>query len=274
MRRRVGFSLMLAAAAAGAFVGVRAQPAASGEHELTAAFPGGRYFVVGCGFSHRNNDDPIAFPGQPGRSHNHTYVGNRSVDASSTPASLRGAGSSCGDVGDSSAYWTPTLFVDRDPINPFAGLAYYVKRTSAPVQPFPAGLKMIAGDADATRPQSNAVVAWSCGGIGSPGRFAAVPACSMHQALQLRVDFPNCWNGRNLDSADHKRHMAYSSGARCPASHPVPVPTITLLFLYPPVPAQARLSSGRFGAHADFINGWDQDVLSMLVAALNRGGYR
>ena len=32
-------------------------------------FPGGRYFVIGCGFSHFNNDDPIVFPGQPGKAH-------------------------------------------------------------------------------------------------------------------------------------------------------------------------------------------------------------
>ena len=249
-------------------------PAASGKAPLAEPFPGGRYFVVGCGFSHRNNDDPIALPGQPGRSHNHTYVGNRSVDASSTAASLRDGRSSCGDLGDSSAYWTPTLFSGREPVRPFVGLAYYVKRTSAPVGPFPAGLKMIAGDPDATRPQSKAIVSWTCGGVGSPARYVAVPVCSQHQALQLRVDFPNCWNGRHLDSADHRRHMAYSSGRRCPATHPVPVPTISLLFLYPPIPAGARISSGRYGAHADFINGWDQDVLALLVDTLNRADRR
>ena len=34
---------------------------------------------------------------------------------------------------------------------------------------------------------------------------------------------------------------------------------------------QRRLlqASGRFGAHADFMNGWNQDTLEALVAALN-----
>jgi len=66
-------------------------------------FPGGSYFVVGCGFSHMNNDDPIVFPGKPGASHNHTFIGNRAVDAATTPASLLGGDSSCPDVGDASA---------------------------------------------------------------------------------------------------------------------------------------------------------------------------
>ena len=44
-----------------------------------------------CTFSHRNQDDPILYPRQPGRSHDHTYFGNRSTNAMSTPASLRRA---------------------------------------------------------------------------------------------------------------------------------------------------------------------------------------
>src|SRR5438034_2889321 len=41
-------------------------------------------FVSGCRFSHRNTDDPIVFPGQPGKSHDHTFIGNDSTDAFST----------------------------------------------------------------------------------------------------------------------------------------------------------------------------------------------
>lgn len=237
-------------------------------------FPGGRYYTIGCGFSHRNNDDPVALPRQPGRSHNHTYIGNRTVNAATTAASLRGGPSTCEANGDSSAYWVPTLYVGRTPIAPLVGLAYYVKRTAAPIQPFPTGLKMIAGDPDAIRPQDRAIVGWSCGGVGSANRFATVPECPEYEALQLRVHFPDCWDGERADSADHRRHLAYSSSRRCPATHPVAVPGITLIFLYAPVPASARLSSGKYGSHADFINGWDQDVLAFLIAGLNRVGDR
>lgn len=154
------------------------------------------------------------------------------------------------------------------------GLAYYVKRTTDAMQPFPQGLKMIAGDADATRPQPTSIVSWGCGRLGDPLRASAVPACPASQVLQFRIDFPNCWNGRSLDGTDHKRHMAYSSGGRCPSSHPVAVPTLMLIFLYPPVPRGAQLSSGRYGGHADFINGWDPDALGPLVGALNTVGDR
>lgn len=82
--------------------------------------------------------------------------------------------------------------------------------------------------------------------------------------LQLRVTFPNCWNGRTLDSGDHKRHMKYPSRGRCPASHPVALPGLVLVVLYPPVPLGAMVATGHFGAHADFMNGWNVDVLSRI----------
>ena len=64
--------------------------------------------------------------------------------------------------------------------------------------------------------------------------------------------------------------MAYAVGGTCPRTHPVALPSLVLIFLYPSTglvrPLQA---SGRFGAHADFVNGWDQEQLEALVAALN-----
>ena len=47
------------------------------------------------------------------------------------------------------------------------------------------------------------------------------------------------------------------------------VPTLIVVLLYPPVPKSARPASGKFAAHADFMNGWDQDELAGLVASLN-----
>lgn len=42
--------------------------------------------------------------------------------------------------------------------------------------------------------------------------------------LRAEVFFPSCWDGKNLDSANHKDHMAYPSlmdDGVCPDSHPV-----------------------------------------------------
>ena len=238
--------------------------------QTSRPFPGGSYFVVGCGFSHMNNDDPIVFPGKPGASHTHTFIGNRAVDAATTPASLLGGDSSCPDVGDASAYWVPTLFSGGRAVTPLVGVGYYVRRTLGPVQAFPPGLKMIAGNSNARRPQSLSVVGWGCGGVGALPRSTSVLSCPSDQALHLRATFPNCWNGRDLDSVDHQRHLAYSVGGMCPRSHPVALPSLMLIFLYPSTQLVRPLqASGRFGAHADFVNGWDQETLEALVAALN-----
>jgi Domain of unknown function (DUF1996) len=257
--------LMLTVLAAG----VLAATGISAPRDTT--FPGGSYFAIACSFSHRNNDDPIVHPGAPGRSHNHTYIGNKNVHAFSTAATLRGGETTCELPGDASTYWIPTLFVGTEPIIPLAGIVYYIKHTFGRVETLPPGLKMVAGNAEAKRAQSKIVGAWSCGGIGGKLRVSVLPQCRVDQALELRIHFPNCWNGKTLDSPNHKRHMAYSVNGVCPQSHPTPVPTIALILVYDSVPKRARLASGKFGLHADFINGWDEEVLQRLVDGLNYG---
>ena len=261
---------MLLAVIAGASMGTSGYSASSLTQAVAAGFPGGPHFVLRCRFTHRNNDDAIVFPGEPGRSHNHSYVGNFSVDASTQPGALLGGRTSCDFDADSSAYWAPTLYVGRRSVLPLAGFAYYVKRTSSDVVAHPAGLKMIAGNAAARRPQSTSIAAWSCGELGGGRKFSTIPACARNHLLQVQITFPNCWQGTSLDSPNHKLHMAYASGGTCPASHPIALPTLVLILLYPEVPVQAQVASGRFGIHADFMNGWNQEILARLVTALNR----
>ena len=62
--------------------------------------------------------------------------------------------------------------------------------------------------------------------------------------------------------------MAYSLRGRCPASHPVGVPAIALIFGYAHAggPGVELASGGQYSAHADFVNAWDQQALESLVA--------
>ena len=85
----------------------------------------------------------------------------------------------------------------------------------------------------------------------------------------MNVNFPDCWDGRRLDSSNHQAHMAYSSSGRCPGTHPVAVPMMRMMILYNSVGAGAQVSSGRFSEHGDFINAWDQDALAELVRRMN-----
>jgi hypothetical protein len=103
---------------------------------------------------------------------------------------------------------------------------------------------MLTGNAQARGRQPKGIVAWSCGEVGGRPRFATIPRCSEDSMLQLQATFPNCWDGRRLDSSDHRQHLRYASRADCPASHPVAMPTIVLIVLCPPVPSGAQVASG------------------------------
>ena len=227
-------------------------------------------FVVTCEFSHAAPDDPIVFPGQEGASHMHVFFGNRTTNASSTYDTMIGAATSCEQSLDTASYWAPALLdADRRMIEPEKAVAYYrpgpdIDATT--VQPYPAGLMMIAGDFAATEVQPVSVVAWSCG-VGAE-RESLPPKCTTESTLRMLITFPDCWNGVDLDVAGHRNHLRYSSSGRCPASHPVPIPQLTLTIIYPYVadPSQLSLASGSIvTGHADFLNSWDQDKLILEV---------
>ena len=259
--------VLLAAVALGTAGTAAASGPAASEHGGPSRYYGVAYFPVFCNFSHRNQDDPIVFPNHPGRSHDHTFFGNTSTNARSTVGSLRQAGTTCRVTADRAAYWAPTLFVAGKPVEPAQMVAYYVRRTHEPVRAFPRGLKMIAGNAAARSPQSLRIVSWSCGREVS----SSIPSCDSfgfrRATLRLQVNFPSCWDGVHLDSADHKSHMAYATSGVCPSSHPVAVPGLTLVIAYPVTGgANAELASGgQLSGHADFVNAWDQETLSALV---------
>jgi hypothetical protein len=218
-------------------------------------------FVVRCDFSHQNNDDPIVFPGQPGKAHTHDFFGNRSTNYASTYRSLQAATTTCFDPDDKAAYWVPSLKWGDLPVRPSHALLYYRTASKAPasIKPHPAKLKVV--------PRSRA--SWRC----LPGTYSASPPtqCSSGR-LVVQIDFPDCSNGR-LDSSDHLKHMAYSvwsSGTkRCPSTHPTPVPALNMNVHYsiPTTSGRVTLSSGDASTqHADFFNAWNQPELARLVS--------
>lgn len=264
---RLGLPAVVLAAGAAA-VAVATAPAGSAK-TAAARVPMEVNFVSHCRFSHRAADDPIVSPGRPGASHDHSFVGNTSTSAFSTLESLRGASTTCHRPGDTAAYWMPTLLVDGRPVAPLAAQIYYRRRTTAPVRAFPTGLKMIAGEAHATTPQDRRVTFWNCGVEAGVPPSSSVPTCPAGRSMGLRlhVTFPSCWDGRSLDSADHQSHMAYPRRGSCPATHPVAVPAISLIYRYPVAggPNVALASGGQYSAHADFFNAWNERALARLV---------
>jgi len=263
----LGIAGVVAAAAIAVWAALAAGPSTSGAKAVNPF--AGVNFISACRFSHEATDDPIVYPGQPGKSHDHTFVGNTSTDANSTLDSLRAAGTTCQRPADKAGYWMPTLIVDGQAVMPAGATIYYRRNTLARVHAFPAGFKMIAGDSKATTPQDRRITFWNCGVESGMPPSDTPPACpdGRGEGLRLHVNFPSCWDGRSTDSADHKSHVAYPTAGVCPADHPVAVPVITLIYRYPVSGDHefALSSGGVYSAHADFFNAWNQGRLTQLV---------
>jgi hypothetical protein len=270
VRARVLFialaGLVLVALASGALA---KPPTRDQRGDLGRADLRGVNFIENCRFSHRAPDDPIVFPGKPGASHEHTFVGNRTTNAFSSFGSLRSGSTTCLRADDTAAYWVPTLYQGATPVLPRAATIYYRRGTFAEVRTFPNDLRVIAGNAAATTLQGRRVTFWNCGVNGGIQPSSTVPTCPATRGsfLRLHVRFPNCWDGVRLDSPDHKSHMAYSLRGSCPVSHPVAVPAIEQIYLYPSLGGEGfSLASGsELSAHADFVNAWKPGALKRLV---------
>ncbi len=227
-------------------------------------------FVSRCAYSHSAPDDPIVFFGQRGASHLHDFIGNKTTDAFSTHATLRRGGTTCHLPGDTGAYWAPALYDDGKLKVPTKALIYYRLGTKArqTIRAFPAGLKVLAKN-------ENVRVHWWCFDRNGQGtKYTAIPTCPDGTALAIDIRFPDCWNGRSNDSADHSSHMAFNKNGACPSSHPRPMPQLSLNIEYPSDGGNIVLGSPDkpVAAHADFFNSWDQKELERLVrVCLNAG---
>jgi hypothetical protein len=263
-------------------------------------------FRTMCNWTKISFDDPIVYPGQPGAAHAHVFAGNTSIDAYTTVDNIRsrGNGSCRGGTINLSGYWAPAM-IDTGtgkPIAPKSFLIYYktgnctymvdcggpvAGQTQQPlnIRPIPQGLRMLAGDASRASP--GGVGRFSCMQTSGPDAGNArsgtvgstIPTnCQGGDEIWMAVSFPQCWDGQNLDSPDHRSHMAYEiAGAfvagkqwSCPATHPVVIPKITITVIYT-VPANLVTSNWRlssdvysgpagYSAHADWMNGWDPAI--------------
>ena len=231
----------------------------------------GASFRVSCAPAVVDAVDPIVMPGHAGMSHFHQFFGNLAIDENTTAASLRAEpATSCRNGADSSGYWVPTLINDGAMVSPTGVEITYRKSVSAPVVAHPAGLMLIAGSSKATEAQATSIVSWSCSGSNAAGT-ADPTVCRNRQNLVATIRFPECWDGVNLDSADHKSHVRYASNGVC-AAGTVALPQIEMRINYPRQTAVSTLSlaSGSiFSMHADFFNGWNQRRFERQVAGLN-----
>jgi hypothetical protein len=256
--------------------------------EVPVVTDGTGSFRTTCSLASFAFDDPIVYPGRPNASHLHVFFGNTAINAGSTPRSVASSGSSTcrGGTLNRTGYWMPALFDSRagEIQTPDEAVFYYktgYNTDPKSIKPIPADLRMIAGDKLATSKQE--YVEWYCRDANTPPSGSIPTNCRVGDAVRLAIQFPQCWDGQNLDSPDHKSHMAYPiirnppQLTTCPSTHPVMIPVITEHFDFPitstSAPAYWRLSSdmyatslaGGFSAHADWMGGWDKETMNTIV---------
>jgi len=224
-------------------------------------------FNAACTYSHSFKDDPIVFPGLPGASHMHSFLGNRSTNASTTTESLfANTATSCGPALDLSAYWIPTLYQNGVAIEPAGVTVYYGSRLAdpTPTVPFPQGFRMISGDAkkQVATPAGAPGQFWCAGIGGETGRSTDGnwPVCAQTADLTYQLTFPDCWDGVHLDSPDHKSHIANAQNGACGGAFPVTIPNVSFVIDYNTHGSAAgyTLASGMASSmHGDTFFAWD-----------------
>ncbi len=257
-------------------------------------------------------DDPVVFPGEPGRSHLHQFFGNTEANGASTYATLRTTGAStCNNALNRSAYWIPAMFDGQgNVVRPDYVSVYYKRRPAGdPIctpgsgsdrymgecVDLPRGLRFIFGYNMSNPGGGSGGGYFNCDGPGAvsghfPDMVQAAVNCPNGARLGALLSAPDCWDGKRLDSPNHRDHMAYPSYGgwgylKCPATHPKVVPSFSMGVWYSVddnlnrtgvqdntgrtwhlasdiMPGMAPMRAGT-SLHGDWFGAWDDSVMQM-----------
>jgi len=254
-----------------------------------------------CSAGQISYDDPIVYPGKPGAAHLHQFFGNLGATALSTYESLRKSGeSTCQNDLNRSAYWMPAMLDGKgNVVRPDFVSIYYKRRPATDsfcttaargCVGIPRGLRFVFGW-DQTRPNERqprnnklfnfkCVQGWTPTTAAFPDMIEPMKACMPGQWLSATISTPQCWNGVELDSKDHRSHLAemVRNGNRglnaCPASHPWIIPQFTMGVSYSievgddptlwtlssddMLPPAMRRPGSTF--HSDYFEAWQDEI--------------
>jgi hypothetical protein len=261
--------------------------------------------------------DPIVNPGQLYTPHLHQIVGGNSFNLTMDPAGhdlpTLSTCTSCTFKQDKSNYWTAVLFFKakngtykRVPqtgnggpqgqlVNKGGLDVYYIP--SGKTTAFKAGFRMIAGNAANTdvKKVTGSAICHRAWGSSDDNKFTGGAPCTGADTVELpnkpvplirqTLIFPGCWDGKNLDSPNHRDHVAYGAGSGatggggCPSTHPVKLPQIMYEIMWNTTnfmdksmwpsdgtnPFIYSMNIGGAAAHGDYVFGWEGQSLQKAM---------
>ncbi|WP_410669065.1 DUF1996 domain-containing protein [Amycolatopsis sp. cmx-4-68] len=198
---------------------------------------------------------------------------NQSSSAAAPPAEeLGGPEGANEEVGDN----------DGEILEPESATLKFIGGGAQNVVAMPLGLRVLYGDAkQSTNGPANARPSWTCTGF--EDRLTDLyPICPAGSKVERIHAFPNCWDGKNTDSTNHRTHIVFANQqGKCPQGFKnVPQLQVTLVYDVPQdvqqkgqykVDAFAQEKHNPRSDHDDFANVMSRQIMNRLVNCVNSG---
>jgi hypothetical protein len=214
----------------------------------------------------------------------HDFMGNNTTNAFTKLASLQAGTTNCfvnapDTQADRSGYWVPQLYFNGVPTSFIEAQAYYQSGGLRYVNTPPVGLEVVAGNHNATGPQSTNIVKFTCSGNVGVGAYTSPPRCPSGSMLKIVIFTQNCLaHGFLVNGADGKNDTSeatYAVNGKCPSGYD-PIVQVRIEVKYPPGvdgrgsvafspdPGSSTLSP-YYSMHADWFNAWNAKTLNSFV---------